>query len=100
MRMKKETSGNAKAYSSKYITESKSDDEGLTNEEILESYRVVIIKWEKACRETENLKKIVREFHHKNEKITTTVTSQGRDVFVLISKLKELEKSIRILNKA
>lgn len=60
----------------------------------------MIIKWEEACKEIENLKKIVRELHQENEKLTTTVTSKSGYIYVLTSKLEKLAKYIRIYNKA
>lgn len=58
------------------------------------------MKWEEACREIENLKKTVRELHQENENLSTIVTSQGEDIYILTYKLEELETFVRILNKA
>lgn len=45
--------------------------------------------------EIENLKKTVRELHQENQNISTTITSQDEDIYVLTSKLKELVNFVR-----
>lgn len=100
LRLKEETSSISKTCSGKYIIESESNDKGLDKEEIAESDRFVVIGWEEAWREIENLKKTVWEFHQENENLSITVPSQGEDIYVLTSKLEELAKFVRILNRA
>lgn len=58
----------------------------------------MIIKWEEACREIDNLKKTVRELHQENKNLSTIITSQGEDIFVLTSKSEELAKFVKAQN--
>lgn len=51
------------AYICKCNTEGESSDEDLTSEEIDDSFKLLITKWEEACMEIERLKKIISDLH-------------------------------------
>ncbi|MCH81188.1 gag-pol polyprotein [Trifolium medium] len=87
-----------KAFTGKYET-SDTNNEDLLDEDLAEAHKHLISKWEKSCQVIEQQEKIIKKLAQEKEVLTSTATDLKEEVTLLNSKLKNMTKSVRMLNK-
>jgi hypothetical protein len=73
------------------------DDEDQTDEELNETYRKMTTKWEESCPLVEEQKRIIKGLIQ--EQLISIVTHLEEEVTLLKSKLTNITKTVRMLNK-
>jgi predicted RNase H-like nuclease (RuvC/YqgF family) len=88
-----------KAFTGMCETSSDTSNEDFLDEELVEAHKQQTSKWEQSCQVIEQQEKIIKKIAQEKEKLTSTTTSSKEEVTLLKSKLTNMTKSVRMLNK-
>lgn len=83
----------------RYESDEDSCDKELSYEELADSYRELCIRSEEVCLLGEKHKKIISQLQAEKEGFQFTIFDLQNEVILLSSKLNNMTKTVRILNK-
>ena len=74
-----------------------SSDEEVTFEELADTYKKLCIRSAEVCQQNEKQKKLIMKLETEKKEDTATISHLNGEVLVLISKLDQITKSVKML---
>lgn len=90
------TTNRVMTFTGKYKSDSEANDEDISDEELVETYKILYSKWKEACIVGDKLKKNISAFHQKKEKLVSTITGLEDEVTLINSKLENMKIYFRM----
>jgi hypothetical protein len=88
-----------KAFSGLLETTSDSSSEDLLDEDLAEAHKPLTAKWRQSCQIIERREKLIDKLAKEKEALSSTATGLKEEVTLWESKLTNMIKSVRMLNK-
>jgi hypothetical protein len=94
-----ESAKHVNALTSVYASDDDSSGDELTFDELTASYKELCVKSAEVCIQGEKQKKLIKELEAEKKKHLTVIDGLNGEITLLTSKLDQMTKSIRMLNK-